>query len=84
MIRLQLQTLKKYAFDNVSEAKDGPLREGQEEQEWTAIEDCLNVKFTNPTSHYGDSWSLGVLGCKSPTWILGIQSKLSMVDSHVV
>lgn len=51
----------------------GDLSAEQEAKEWQSIEDCLAVKAANPDSTMGDTWSLVVLGFKSPSWILGIQ-----------
>jgi hypothetical protein len=74
LVRLFLATLKRVAADvNHIEGEGGPLREGQEVQEWDAIEACLIDKVTDPLARTGDTWSLGVLGCRSPSWILGLQ-----------
>lgn len=75
IVRLQFATLVAYAQANVSDETVGGFRPGQEEQEWQSIEDCLTAKAVNPTSQMGDTWSLAVLGFKSPSWLLGIQAK---------
>jgi len=75
LVRLQFATLMAYAMVAVSEEAVGELRPGQEEQEWDSVLDCLCAKAQNPNSSVGDTWSLAVLGFKSPSWLLNIQVK---------
>ena len=49
-----------------------PGRE-QEDQEEESLQDFLEVRAANPDSRMGETWSLAILGFKSPAWILGIQ-----------
>jgi hypothetical protein len=72
LVRLFLATLKRVAAE-VDHIEGGPLREGQEVEEWDMVTFCLEEKVTNRMSEAGDTWSLGIFGCKSPSWILGIQ-----------
>jgi hypothetical protein len=74
LFRLYMQTLTRAAalVDHSPSGTNG-FSAGEEAQQWEMVRECLEERLTDLNSTRGDTWSLTLLGFKSPTWILGIQ-----------